>query len=181
MICYHLSRQQYLRKIVLLNIRPSYTFSVAKATLHSQMSIHLFVCSSVCKNPQQLVIIFLHHSSCFFCHSSFILPSFRDFYAFQLVWLFAHESKFCLKGTIVKSYNMWKMSVKMKHVSLYNPLSFRTIVQLRAVCSPVNIHKRDLFTLSTSPTCIKTKIKALSKSTRGLSFLSLTVITSFHI
>ena len=50
-------------------------FSVAKATLHSQMSVRSFVPSvsqSVTKTPQQLQIIILHHSS-------FILPSFRDF------------------------------------------------------------------------------------------------------
>ena len=46
----------------------NFQFSVAKATLHSQMSVRL----SVCKTPQQLEIIILHPSS-FFIHPSFIL------------------------------------------------------------------------------------------------------------
>ena len=50
-------------------------FSVAKATLHSQMSVRLFIHH---KTPQQLEIIILHHSW-------LILLSFRDFWAFQLV------------------------------------------------------------------------------------------------
>ena len=68
-------------------------FSVAKATLHSQMSVHSFVRLSGSKTPQQLEIIilhpssFIHHHSSFIIHyssfilhhSSFILLSFRDF------------------------------------------------------------------------------------------------------
>ena len=55
------------------NTYPS-IFSVAKATLHSQRSVCLFVCLSVHrhKTPQQLEIIILQHSS-FFIHPSFIL------------------------------------------------------------------------------------------------------------
>ena len=51
-------------------------FSVAKATLQSQMSVRPSVRPSVCKTPQQLEIINLHHStihpSSFFIHPSFI-------------------------------------------------------------------------------------------------------------
>ena len=50
--------------------------SVAKATLHSQMSIRSSVRH---KTPQQLEIIILHHSSFIILHSSFIIlhhPSF---------------------------------------------------------------------------------------------------------
>ena len=49
-------------------------------------SVRSFVYQSVCKTPQQLEIIILHHSSFILHHtsfilhhSSFILPSFRDF------------------------------------------------------------------------------------------------------
>ena len=62
-------------------------FSVAKATLQSQMSVHSFICSFVrLQNPPQLKIIILHpssfilhHFSFILHHSPFILPSFRDF------------------------------------------------------------------------------------------------------
>ena len=47
-------------------------FSVAKATLHSQMSISQLVSPLVTKTPQQLKVVILHHSS-FFIHFSFIL------------------------------------------------------------------------------------------------------------
>ena len=68
-------------------MRYNIKFSVAKATLHSPMSVRSSVCSVVLTTPQQLEIIILHHPSFILHHSSFILPSFRDFEAFQLVWL----------------------------------------------------------------------------------------------
>ena len=57
---------------VLMSLSINGVFSVAKATLHSQMSIRPFVRLLVTETPQQLEIIILHHSS-------FSLPSFRDF------------------------------------------------------------------------------------------------------
>ena len=71
-------------------------FSVAKATLHSQMSVRLSVRPSGSKTPQQLKSFIFHHTTFIFhhssfilhsslihlsftLHSSFILPSFRDF------------------------------------------------------------------------------------------------------
>ena len=51
-------------------------FSVAKATLHSQMSIRSFVRHKI---PQQLEIIILHHSSFNILHSSFRILTFNLF------------------------------------------------------------------------------------------------------
>ena len=48
------------------------SFSVAKATLQSQMSVSPLVCLSVIKTPQQLEIIIYHHSSFILHHPSFI-------------------------------------------------------------------------------------------------------------
>ena len=69
-------------------------YSVAKATLQSKMSVRLSVHQSVCKTPQQLETIILHHSSFILHHSSFILhhPTFisqlLSFSAcFLLIWL----------------------------------------------------------------------------------------------
>ena len=61
-----------------LNWIQGFQFSVAKATLQSQMSVRPSVCPSVCKTPQQLEIIILHHPLSFFIHpiSFFIHPSF---------------------------------------------------------------------------------------------------------
>ena len=70
-------------------------FSVAKATLHSQM---LSVRPSVIKTPQQLEIIILHHSSFIINHpsSSFIIlhcpsSSFLHFATFKLFSLFGRH------------------------------------------------------------------------------------------
>ena len=50
-------------------------FSVAKATLHSQMSVRLSVRPSGSKTPQQLKSFIFHHTTFIFHHSSFILHS----------------------------------------------------------------------------------------------------------
>ena len=78
-------------------------FSVAKATLHSQMSVHLFVRLSGSKTPQQLEIIILHHSSftihpaSFFIHPSsfFIHPSFISRLLSFSACLMKQHSKTC--------------------------------------------------------------------------------------
>ena len=49
----------------------THTFSVAKVTLHSQMSVRLLVCQSVTETPQQLQSFIFHHST--WPPSSFII------------------------------------------------------------------------------------------------------------
>ena len=55
-------------------------FSVAKATLHSQMSVRSSIRLSVIKTPQQLEKIILHHSSFIIRHSSIIPHHFSSFF-----------------------------------------------------------------------------------------------------
>ena len=59
------------------------TFSIMKATLQSQMSVCLSICLSV--SQQNPSTAWNHHLWSFILHHSFILPSFHDFQAFQLV------------------------------------------------------------------------------------------------
>ena len=79
-----------------LNWIQGFQFSVAKATLQSQMSVRPSVRSFVIKTPQQLEIIILHHSTFILHHSSFIVhssfinlhSSFLHFATFKLFSLF---------------------------------------------------------------------------------------------
>ena len=66
-------------------------FSVAKATLQSQMSVCLSVCPSISKTPQQQEIIIIHHSYSIFIilHSSFL-----HFVTFKLLSLFTKQCPF---------------------------------------------------------------------------------------
>ena len=83
--------------------------SVAKATLHSQMSVRSFVrpfvCLSVFKTPQQLEIIILHDSSFTLHHSSFILH---------------HSSSFYLHFATFKLFSLFYFLLKIEKNSLQN-------------------------------------------------------------
>ena len=87
-------------------------FSVAKATLHSQMS----VCWSITKTPQQLEIIILHF---IILHSSFL-----HFATLKLLSLFSRSLSFfllccqlsiCLSMTKIKIYHQSPSNVINSH------------------------------------------------------------------
>ena len=79
-------------KVNLLQFQSSFTlFSVAKVTLHSQISVSPFII----KTPLQLQNIILHHSSLIILNSSFIIlhSSFLQFLTYKLFSLFTFTTK----------------------------------------------------------------------------------------
>ena len=79
----HLPLHHWNKIFHYLSFKKFQNFSVVKVTLHSQVSIHLSVCSFVLKTPQQLEIIILHPSTFIILRSSFkffLLPSSSTFF-----------------------------------------------------------------------------------------------------
>ena len=97
-------------------------FSVTKVTLLSKMSVHLSVCLSVCKTPEQPEIIILHHTSFIIHHSSFILHHPSSFFI-----ILHHSSSFFiilhLSFLHFATFKFFSLFIQLKAVSCANLVS----------------------------------------------------------